>query len=245
MLTEKNVHESKCSVRFRISYFHMFRVAPVRFGSVTVWGCERFERFRFSVPAVPLKEGGFLCVSVQFNREGRFRFRFRFLENGIRRFRFRVRFLGKRFRRFRFRFLSQPCMFCFFKGGKNNKLNFCGPKWTILRTPFLTPKSPPKKFTWVPFFASFHQERRHINFSWGPRLGRFGYQAGKNVHDHDHRAGETDRRNGFAVERVSVLSNCPLILVTSGCAKGAAKGSCGETVVQKGIFGESVSSLPP
>ena len=30
-----------------------------------------------------------------------------------------------------------------------------------------------------------------------------------------------------------------------GCAKGAAKASCGETVVQKGVFGESVSSLPP
>ena len=30
-----------------------------------------------------------------------------------------------------------------------------------------------------------------------------------------------------------------------GCAKGAAKGSCGETVVQKGVFGESVSSLLP
>ena len=27
--------------------------------------------------------------------------------------------------------------------------------------------------------------------------------------------------------------------------KGAAKASCGETVVQKGVFGESVSSLPP
>ena len=35
------------------------------------------------------------------------------------------------------------------------------------------------------------------------------------------------------------------ILLRSGCAKGAAKGSCGETVVQKGVFGESVSSLPP
>ena len=30
-----------------------------------------------------------------------------------------------------------------------------------------------------------------------------------------------------------------------GRAKGAAKASCGETVVQKGVFGESVSSLPP
>ena len=31
----------------------------------------------------------------------------------------------------------------------------------------------------------------------------------------------------------------------SGCAKGAAKGSCGETDSPKGCFGESVSSLPP
>ena len=30
-----------------------------------------------------------------------------------------------------------------------------------------------------------------------------------------------------------------------GRAKGAAKASCGETVVQKGVFGEFVSSLPP
>ena len=29
---------------------------------------ERFEQFRFSVPAVPLRRG-VLCVSVQFNRE--------------------------------------------------------------------------------------------------------------------------------------------------------------------------------
>ena len=35
------------------------------------------------------------------------------------------------------------------------------------------------------------------------------------------------------------------MLQLSGRAKGAAKGSCGETVVQKGVFGESVSSLPP
>ena len=42
---------------------------------------EGFQRFRFSVLAVPLQKGAF-CVSVQFNREGRFRFRFRFLENG-------------------------------------------------------------------------------------------------------------------------------------------------------------------
>ena len=29
------------------------------------------------------------------------------------------------------------------------------------------------------------------------------------------------------------------------CVKGAEKASCGETVVQKGVFGESVSCLPP
>ena len=51
----------------------------VRFGYGL--GVEGFERFRFSVLAVPLQKG-FFCVSAQFNREGRFRFRFRFLENG-------------------------------------------------------------------------------------------------------------------------------------------------------------------
>ena len=35
------------------------------------------------------------------------------------------------------------------------------------------------------------------------------------------------------------------MLTAWGRAKGAAKASCGETVVQKGVFGESVSSLPP
>ena len=38
----------------------------VRFGYGL--GMERFERFRFSVPAVPLRRG-FLCVSVQSHRE--------------------------------------------------------------------------------------------------------------------------------------------------------------------------------
>ena len=51
----------------------------VRFGYGL--GVKGFERFRFSVLAVPLQKGVF-CVSVQFNREGRFRFQFRFLENG-------------------------------------------------------------------------------------------------------------------------------------------------------------------
>ena len=55
------------------------RVAPVRFGYGL--GVERFEWFRFSVRAVPLQTGLF-CVSVQFNRKGRFRLRF--LENGSR-----------------------------------------------------------------------------------------------------------------------------------------------------------------
>ena len=43
----------------------------VRFGYGL--GVEAFERFRFSVLALPLPKG-FFCVSVQFNREGRFRF---------------------------------------------------------------------------------------------------------------------------------------------------------------------------
>ena len=81
-------------------------MAPVRFGCGL--GMERFERFRFSVPAVPL--GGGLCV-----------FQYSFTERTVpvsvpgkrfRRFRFRVRFPRKRFRRFRFpvpvRFLGHP-----------------------------------------------------------------------------------------------------------------------------------------
>ena len=36
-----------------------------------------------------------------------------------------------------------------------------------------------------------------------------------------------------------------LVSQRSERAKGAAKASCGETVVQKGVCGESVSSLPP
>ena len=42
-------------------------MAPVRFGYG--FGMERFERFRFSVPAGSSKEGVFVCVSVQFDRE--------------------------------------------------------------------------------------------------------------------------------------------------------------------------------
>ena len=82
----------------------------VRFGYGL--GVEGFERFRFSVLAVPPRRGVFLCVSVQFNREGRFRFRFRFHVKRFWRFRFHFRFQEKRFRRFRFpvpvRFVSHP-----------------------------------------------------------------------------------------------------------------------------------------
>ena len=79
-----------------------------RFGSVRLrLGMERFERFRFSVPAVPLRRV-FLCVSAQFNREDG-------SGSGLipgkrfRRFRFCVRFLRKRFRRFRFLVPGPPC----------------------------------------------------------------------------------------------------------------------------------------
>ena len=58
---------------------NFFGVAPVRFGYGL--GMERFERFRLSVPAVPLSRG-FLCVFSTASQRGRFRFRFRFLENG-------------------------------------------------------------------------------------------------------------------------------------------------------------------
>ena len=47
-----------------------FREASVRFGHGS-----GVERFRFSVPAVPLQKR-FFFVSVQFNRKGLFRFRF-------------------------------------------------------------------------------------------------------------------------------------------------------------------------
>ena len=49
-------------------FFFFLQGGPgsVRFGYGL--GMERFERFRFSVPAVPLRRE-FLCVSVQFSRE--------------------------------------------------------------------------------------------------------------------------------------------------------------------------------
>ena len=52
------------SVAERKMSFILNRVAPVRFGSVTVLGMERFERFRFSVPAVPLTRGVLVCFST-------------------------------------------------------------------------------------------------------------------------------------------------------------------------------------
>ena len=85
----------------------LFQGGPgsVRFGYGL--GMERFERFRFSVPAVPLMRGS--CV-----------FQYSFTERTVpvsvpgKRFRFSVRFLRKRFRRFRFpvpvRFLGHPAV---------------------------------------------------------------------------------------------------------------------------------------
>ena len=83
----------------------------VRFGYGL--GVERFERFRFSAPAVPLQKGVF-CVSVQPSRKGRFRFRFRFLKNGSGGSGSAFGFGEKQFRRFRFPvpvwFLSRPAI---------------------------------------------------------------------------------------------------------------------------------------
>ena len=91
----------------KMSQKSQYREAPVRFG----YGLEmeRFKRFRFSVPAVPLQKG-FFCISAQCNRKGRFRFRFRSLENGSggsgSAFGFRQNFNGSDGSGFRFRFGS-------------------------------------------------------------------------------------------------------------------------------------------
>ena len=75
---------------------------PLGKGPGSVWfgyglGVERFERFRFSVTAVPMQKG-FFCVSAQLHRKGRFRFRF--LENGSGGFGSAFSFGNKRVRRF-------------------------------------------------------------------------------------------------------------------------------------------------
>ena len=58
---------SNVAVQFFVCCSAAFgRPGSVRFGHG--FGMERLERFRFSVPAVPLRRG-FLCVSVQFSRE--------------------------------------------------------------------------------------------------------------------------------------------------------------------------------
>ena len=83
-------------------------------GSVRL-GCgsvvERFERFRFSVPVVPLGKGVFLCFSIDYWK-GTVPVPVSVPGKRFRRFRFRLRLREKRFRRFRFpvsvRFLSHP-----------------------------------------------------------------------------------------------------------------------------------------
>ena len=41
-----------------------------RFGSVTVWGWKRFERFRFSVVALPLRRGVLVCQYSLTGKDG-------------------------------------------------------------------------------------------------------------------------------------------------------------------------------
>ena len=55
------------NVHFLTRYLVQGGPGSVRFGYGL--GMERFERFRFSVPAVPLRRGLFWCFSVQFHRE--------------------------------------------------------------------------------------------------------------------------------------------------------------------------------
>ena len=59
-----------------------YRIVPGWFGLVNYGShMEHFERFRFSVPTVPLGTE-LLCVSEQFKGKAWFWFRFRFLKNG-------------------------------------------------------------------------------------------------------------------------------------------------------------------
>ena len=59
----------------------------------------------------------------------------------------------------------------------------------------------------------------------------------------DRRRGTQAHKYEHARELFTIASRRFLPTEWSGRAKGAARGSCGETVVQKGAFGESVSSL--
>ena len=65
-------------------------------------------------------------------------------------------------------------------------------------TPFLTPKSPPKKFMWVPFLRPFPGNEAHKLFSGGPTSGVLG--GGRKVY----------------VEKVYVLFLSPNIAVLQG-----------------------------
>ena len=58
-------------------------------------------------------------------------------------------------------------------------------------------------------------------------------------------AGEDRYPKDPAVLKILRRSKFTMRSKFSECAKGAAKALCGETVVQKGVFGESVSTLPP
>ena len=59
------------------------------------------------------------------------------------------------------------------RAGKNNKLNFCSPKWPVW-DPLFDPKFPPEKVYVDPFFCVLSQEMRHINFFLGPKWGVLG-----------------------------------------------------------------------
>ena len=57
--------------------------------------------------------------------------------------------------------------------------------------------------------------------------------------------GSYDCQRTLVIRIAAITLASDSAITISGRAKGAAKASCGETVVQKGVFGESVSSLPP
>ena len=58
------------------------------------------------------------------------------------------------------------------RAGKNNKLDFLWLKMARFRTPFLTPKTPPKVYV-GPFLCVLSQEMRHIIYFLGVQNGVF------------------------------------------------------------------------
>ena len=126
----------------------------------------RFERFRFSVPAVPLGRG-LLCVFSAVSQRGRFRFRLIGSWKTVPAVPVPHSVPAK----------TVPTVPVSGSGsvpGPPCKLFVAenGP----FGTPFLAPKITSKKFImWVPFLRPFPGDEAHKLFFWGPKIGCFGW----------------------------------------------------------------------